>query len=72
MAGITYSAHSRNVIRVERDGAFLAYLTRGTHKPTGLDAKRYDIWECRIAGVEVHANTVTEAKKKIAAIKQEG
>ena len=62
---ITYTRQSRNMVRVDRDGAFSCWISRETHKPTGLHAKRHNVWAALIAGREVRSTTLTQAKQKI-------
>ena len=69
---LTYTAQSRNLIRVDRAGRFAGWLTRSPRRTPGLSGQRIDFWEGKIAGIEIRATSITAAKKQIAAIQGEG
>lgn len=62
----SYTRLSRNLVRVDWDGIFAGHLSRSTYKPSGLHAKRHDVWEGTICEAAIRAHTLTDAKRKIA------
>jgi len=47
------------------DGESRGWVSRDSHKPTGLHAKRYFIFSVLIGGERITANTLTALRPKI-------
>lgn len=67
MGKITFESTSTTSVMVREDGDFMGWLTKSTHKPTGLCAKRYTIFEGTIKGKPVRANTLMKCREIILA-----
>lgn len=62
---IRFEKLSSTTIKVTNDGDFIGWLNRSTHKPTGLTAKRYEIYDGTFFGKPVRANTLTKCRSLI-------
>lgn len=62
---IKFEKISTTSIKVTEDGSFIGWLNRSTHKPTGLNAKRYEIYDGIFSGKSVQANTLTKCRSLI-------